>query len=49
VAESQIRDADVAQEASLLTKNKILQQAGSSILAHANHEPEIALKLLIGV
>ena len=45
-AESQIRDTDVAMDAALLVKNKILQQAGASILAQSNREPEIALLLL---
>ena len=45
-AESQIRDADVAQEAAYLAKNRILQQAGAAVLAQANREPSIALALL---
>jgi flagellin len=45
-AESQIRDLDVAAEASELTRLNILQQAGASVLAQANQQPAIALQLL---
>ena len=45
-AESQIRDTDVALEAANLAKGRILQQAAASVLAQANLEPQIALKLL---
>jgi flagellin len=45
-AESRIRDADVAQDASELTRLGILQQAGSAVLAQANQQPSIALTLL---
>jgi flagellin len=45
-AESQIRDLDVAQEASELTRLNILQQAGAAVLAQANQQPAIALQLL---
>jgi flagellin-like hook-associated protein FlgL len=45
-AESQILDTDVAQEAANLAKGRILQQAAASVLAQANQEPQIALKLL---
>ena len=45
-AASQITDADVAEESAGLVKNRILQQAGSAILAQANTEPQLALKLL---
>jgi len=45
-AESQIRDVDVATEASELTRLTILQQAGASILAQANQQPALAVKLL---
>jgi flagellin len=43
---SQILDADVAYETSQLTKNSILQQAGTAILAQANQQPQLALQLL---
>jgi flagellin len=45
-AESQIRDVDVAQEMSTLTKNQILQQAGTAMLSQANQSPQSGLKLL---
>ncbi len=47
-AESRIRDVDVANETASLTRNQILQQAASSILAQANTQPQIALSLLQG-
>lgn len=45
-AESQIRDADIAEEAMKLTALKIRQQAGASLGAMSNLQSEIALKLL---
>jgi flagellin len=45
-AESRISDVDVAQETSDLTRNSILQQAAVSVLAQANTQPQLALKLL---
>ena len=45
---STIRDADVAQETSALTKLQILQQASSAVLTQANSLPQIALSLLQG-
>jgi flagellin-like hook-associated protein FlgL len=45
-AESQIRDADIADESSKLTRLSILQQAGSAVLAQANLQPALALQLL---
>lgn len=45
-AESQIRDADIAVEASRLVKERILQQAASAILSQANRQPALALGLL---
>ena len=47
-AESRIRDVDVASEAAELTRLNILQQAGASILAQANQQPQLALQLLGG-
>ena len=47
-AESRIRDVDVASEAADLTRLGILQQAGASILAQANQQPQLALSLLRG-
>ena len=45
-AESVIRDADIALEISTFTKNQILLQASTSILAQANQIPGLALQLL---
>jgi flagellin len=45
-ARSQIRDTDFATETAMLTKNQILQQASTSILAQANQLPQSALSLL---
>lgn len=45
-AESRIIDADIAQESASLARHQILQQVGSSILAQANQQPELALQLL---
>jgi flagellin len=45
-ANSRIRDVDVAEETSNLTKAQILAQAGISVLAQANQIPQLALKLL---
>ena len=45
-ASSQITDTDVATESANLTKTQILQQAANSILAQANQQPQLALKLL---
>ncbi len=47
-AKSRIKDADFASETANLTQSKILQQAGAAVLAQANQQPEIALKLLQG-
>ncbi|MBF0108585.1 MAG: flagellin FliC [Magnetococcales bacterium] len=45
-ARSRILDADIASETANLTRNAILQQAGTAILAQANQQPQIALQLL---
>ncbi len=45
-ANSRIRDADLAQEVSDMTKNNILLQAGISVLGQANNQSQAALKLL---
>jgi len=45
-ADSRIRDVDVAEESSNLTRQQILVQAGVSVLAQANQQPQVALKLL---
>lgn len=45
-ANSRIVDVDVAAETARLTRQQILVQAGSSMLAQANQGPQIALSLL---
>ena len=45
-SESRIRDADFAYETSVFTRNQILVQAGTAILAQANSSTQIALQLL---
>jgi flagellin len=45
-AESSIRDADFAQESARLTRNQILVQSGTNVLALANQNPQNVLALL---
>lgn len=45
-ANSRIRDVDVAEETANMARANVLQQAGVSVLAQANQQPQIALKLL---
>jgi flagellin len=45
-AESRIRDLDMAKEMMNFTRNQILIQAGTSMLAQANQIPQAALQLL---
>ena len=45
-AESRIRDVDMAQEIMEFTKNSILQQAATAMLAQANMAPQSVLQLL---
>lgn len=45
-AESRIRDADMASEMIDFTRNQILQQSGTAMLAQANQAPQSILKLL---
>jgi flagellin len=45
-SQSRIKDLDVAAEMVTFTKNQILQQAGTSILAQANSAPQNILTLL---
>ena len=45
-AESRIRDADMAAEMISFTKNQILQQSGTAMLAQANLAPQSVLSLL---
>ena len=44
--DSRIRDVDFAEETSIFTKNSILTQAATAILAQANQLPQLALQLL---
>jgi flagellin len=45
-ANSQIRDVNVAEETSNMSRAQILMQAGVSVLAQANQMPQLALKLI---
>jgi len=45
-ARSRIADADMAEEATELTKNNILMQSGMAVLGQANSSAQLALKLL---
>ena len=45
-ANSRIKDVDVAEETSRMSRSQILMQAGVSVLAQANQAPQLALKLL---
>jgi flagellin len=45
-ANSRIRDTDMADETSELTKQNILTQSNVSVLSQANSNPQLALKLL---
>jgi len=47
-AESRIRDVDMAKEMMEFTKNNILSQAATSMLAQANQQPQGVLQLLKG-
>lgn len=45
-ADSRIRDADMAQEMVAFTRDKILMQTGTAMLAQANFKPQLVMKLL---
>ena len=45
-AESRIRDTDMAEEMTEFTKNQILIQSGTAMLAQANIKPQTVLQLL---
>jgi len=45
-SKSRIQDTDYAAETAKLTKNQIMQQAGTTILAQSNQLPQAALSLL---
>ena len=45
-AEARITDADVADNSAALVRNNILQQASAAVLAQANQQPALAIRLL---
>jgi flagellin len=45
-SESRIRDADMAEESVAFTKNQILTQSGTAMMAQANVRPQSVLQLL---
>jgi flagellin len=45
---SSIQDVDMASEMTTLTQQQVLQQAGTAMLAQANSEPQLVLKLISG-
>jgi flagellin len=45
---SQIKDVNMAQEMTNLTQEQILEQAGTAMLAQAQQQPQMVLKLLQG-
>jgi len=45
-AESTIRDVNMAEEVTMMTKFQVLQQAGTAMLAQANQVPQSVLSLL---
>ena len=45
-SESRIRDADMAEEFTMFTKNQILVQTGTAMMAQANLRPQSILQLL---
>lgn len=47
-ANSRIKDVDIAEESSELTRNQILLQSGTSVLQQANTTSKMALQLLEG-
>jgi len=45
-ANSRIRDVDVAEESSAMSRSQIISQSAVAVLAQANQMPQLALKLL---
>ena len=43
---SRITDADIAEETAKLIRTQINQQAAAAVLAQANQQPSLALRLL---
>ncbi|MCB0334026.1 MAG: hypothetical protein KDD55_11040, partial [Bdellovibrionales bacterium] len=48
LAESRIRDADIAAESAKLVRASVLQQTAAAVLGQANTLPELAVQLLRG-
>ena len=48
-AESRIRDVDIALESANLTRLEILQQSAASVLAQANQQPQLAVRILSSI
>ena len=46
ISNSRIRDADVAMESAELARSQVLMQAGISVMAQANQQPQYILQLL---
>jgi flagellin len=46
LAESRVRDADIALEATALARSLVLVEAGVAVMAQANQAPRLALRLL---
>lgn len=46
-SESVIRDTDIAEEMAHFTRNKIIEQASSAMLAHANQNAQTVLNLIL--
>jgi flagellin len=47
-ANSRIRDTDIAQSSAELARNNILVNASVGVLAQANQQPNLALRLVNG-
>jgi flagellin len=45
---STIQDVDMASEMTTMTQQQVLQQAGTAMLAQANSQPQLVLKLITG-
>ena len=43
---SRVQDTDIAAETASMSRNQVLAQAGTAILAQANQSPQLALSLL---
>ena len=45
-ANARIRDTDIAQSSSEMAKNQVLLQASTAMVAQANQQPSLAMKLI---